>query len=647
MATTKVQAHSSSTAGSIAALALAKLREVLHKPEATWTCDGQRDAVLATLEGQKDVISILATGSGKTMQVILPVLLCPQEVTVLILPLRALVLDYQHRLEMMNIPYQEWTTYSNEPKSLGLCNLVLLTIEQAKKQAFSTAIAALNDHMHVKRYVFDEVHYALTAGEYRDSFSHLEDLRATLPVQFVLMSGTVGPHSMHTLFAKFGLTPASITIRTKTVRPEIQYVLHTPLLTNILIAKRVSSLAANYTTQFKPEDRGLVYAESKTMLNELSKVMQTLRYEGGSSMTNSAREAAYQAWLKGTCSWMSCTSAFSAGMDYAHVRVVIFAGTPERLVDMVQEADRSGRDKYHAIALIIPHVRPQNRDSTSVTVHTGEKDLKAVLYRPQITPQDPKACLRYALSKFLDGIGTSCTSLPNAEQCSRCKPVLAMPPLLTRHFHGEFHPPTLTTSYVTTAAKRTAEEIEDTSFAKAQRTSRRRKSERDAKLLEAVEDLSWALAIYHDRCMSCAFWAVEPACNQSLSRCPEWEDFFDEEAKGDAWQLYCQFKKSIHYKQHNTSTGDNPNICFKCGVPQIEGLHGTFGSTECPDEDKIVPLAFFVWHWNRKELEKAFGRVWASIAEYAVWLAQVEVPPKTNANRVFIWFANIDINSTE
>lgn len=51
------------------------MRQVLGKPQIFWTSDGQREAVIATLRRQADVIAVLATGAGKSMLAILPVTL--------------------------------------------------------------------------------------------------------------------------------------------------------------------------------------------------------------------------------------------------------------------------------------------------------------------------------------------------------------------------------------------------------------------------------------------------------------------------------------------------------------------------------------------------------------------------------------------
>ena len=240
--------------------ALTHLRTVLKNPRALWTCEGQRLSVVAVLQARADVLSILATGTGKTMQVIIPVLMEPRQTTVVILPLKALVTDYQRRLDAMDIRYQVWQTYSNNPHAVRTdVNLILVTIEQAQKAVFKEELVKAHRSQPIKRFVFDEAHTALLAETYRQSMRHIDELRHMLPVQFVLMSGTIPPNAVAAVRDRFGIMPNAVEIRTTSVRPELQYMLEPPLRQwgNEPIALRAQLLMEHYTAEFQPEDRGL------------------------------------------------------------------------------------------------------------------------------------------------------------------------------------------------------------------------------------------------------------------------------------------------------------------------------------------------------------------------------------------------------
>lgn len=616
--------------------ALNKLREVLHKSSAEWSCPGQKRSVMAVLNGTADVVSIMATGSGKTMLVLLPVLLEPHLITVVIVPLKALLMDYSRRLDNFGISYELYTTSHHTSKPLqGSTNLILLTIEQARKRAFKEAITQLHRTHVVKRFVFDEVHFALTASDYRTSFKYMNELRAILPVQFVLMSGTVAPHSMDALRHSFALTENAIEIRTKTVRPELQYILEPPVTSVAHVVKRVVMHVEAYTVQFGPDDRGLIYAETKNMIAALEKATTLVRYEGGDTMTDAQRDAGFKSWIRGDCRWMACTSAFGAGLDWASVRVVLFAGTPIRLGDMVQESDRAGRDKKHAIALIIPFKTPPQLSKLPITLHTGEREMNAIIYK---TNTGRTSCLRHGFTSFYDGLGTTCTDLPHAERCSRCEPIHpASSPILSSRCY--VYKPPLIPSHLS-IPKRHISQVETSNvFEAAHQLSKKHKAEREAHVIKAATTLEDALRQYDKTCIICE-WSSTTSCGLPLPQCPNWKE--------GRWSDYKAWKPTVQWKKHTESTAEAPNVCWKCGVPQIsDNIHGTFAknTNSCRYEDKIVPLAFQIWNDEdeRKEAEKRFGKKWSNIEAYTQWLTEISKPPLTCAAELYIWWVYVGL----
>ena len=88
-------------------MALGALRTLLQRSDADWSSPQQRQAVIAILECQRDVLAIMATGSGKTMLILIPVLVEPDKTTVVILPLNSLMDDLCRRLNGFSIPYDQ------------------------------------------------------------------------------------------------------------------------------------------------------------------------------------------------------------------------------------------------------------------------------------------------------------------------------------------------------------------------------------------------------------------------------------------------------------------------------------------------------------------------------------------------------------
>ncbi|KAH7903590.1 hypothetical protein BJ138DRAFT_1020380, partial [Hygrophoropsis aurantiaca] len=88
------------------AAALAVLRGLLKIPGAGWTSEAQYNTIRAVLAGQTDVLSILPTGGGKTMAILIPTLMDPTQISIVYLPLKSLMTDYIRKLPEMGIRYQ-------------------------------------------------------------------------------------------------------------------------------------------------------------------------------------------------------------------------------------------------------------------------------------------------------------------------------------------------------------------------------------------------------------------------------------------------------------------------------------------------------------------------------------------------------------
>lgn len=466
------------------------------------------------------------------MQIILPALLLPKERSVVILPLKALIIDYERRLKAMNIPYQVWSTYSQDTLLIRRdINLVLVTVEQATKQAFKEALVQADRDIPIKRFFYDEGHIIITADNYRASMRNINEMRTILPVQFIVMSGTVPPTSMPALRNAFGIMEDAVEIRTKTVRPEIQYVLEPPMKQwgNENIVQRVQKLVECYTQQFFPGDRGLIYVETKNMGGLVAKTLNVPCYEGGKTMNDEQRAQSYATWTKKDKAFMVCTSAFGAGVDWPTVRVVIFAGSPRSMINFIQEADRAGRDQLHSVIIIVSEPKSTFKGGSSKgnppSIHAGHNEMQALLFA---RTAGRTGCLRYLLSQFNDGVGTACSDLPSCALCSHCSPVNASdPPYLSRQAYI-YDRPLITHAL---AQKRTIDQVDPSTtvtdqedpFQQMQLQSKRRKDERYQHLRQGTQALKTALDLWVGRCMACYILNLdddEADCGLPIWKCP-------------------------------------------------------------------------------------------------------------------------------
>ncbi|KAJ7204086.1 hypothetical protein GGX14DRAFT_369082, partial [Mycena pura] len=202
---------------------LAVLRQ-LEGPQANWKTPEQYQAVRAVADWKGDVMIASATGSGKTMAAVIPALL-DNQYTVIVLPLIALIEDWERRLTAKKIPYERFLG-SRQPTLQGRANIILVTSDLQKKSSWDTAISVLQKRTGrmVRRVVPDEAHYYFTdLGFRREAFTNPETLRIG-ESQLVLMSASFHPAARNFAKKKFKLTNLQM-ITGSSDRPELNLVI--------------------------------------------------------------------------------------------------------------------------------------------------------------------------------------------------------------------------------------------------------------------------------------------------------------------------------------------------------------------------------------------------------------------------------------
>lgn len=611
--------------------ALAKLRQVLGNPSAKWTSEGQRLAVRHVVERRGDLLAVLATGAGKSMLAILPALLDLATVTVVVVPLRSLLLDWSRRLNEFGVRHHVYTAAEDRSHIPSACNLVLVLVDQARKPDFRHAIDVLDRSRPVRRIILDEIHYMLTHDSFRNSLRHMYELR-TKPCQFVLLSATVPPTSVASLREGCLMTPNSMLVRTDTVRPELQYILEHPFSDTNAMLQRVCEIVQYTQPQFSEKDRGLIFVPYKTLLGQLVNTLRCPAYHGGDEITDQERSEACDRWMRASSfsdAWMVCTGAFAAGNDYPHVRVVIHAGTPYDFSELSQAQGRAGRDRVHALACILP--LSQSQVHLDHSEHKGHPALERLLYKPT-TAND---CIRAQVSSHCDGrVDLNCHSVPGAQLCSRCLSSRSADLKLT----GQFYPAAsrllqhelLTPDATVTNGSLPLGDV----FEQAVTLSRTKKCERKDYTANYADQLYDALSQYKTLCIYCLVSGKRTVNHHDIMQCDTLQPVRAE---------YLSFRQGIYYAPPLRK------ICFKCHVPQLnDKLHPTFLSKadkkNCIFPDLLAPLAYavFITPALADAAAAYFATQWHDIAQFLTWLLSPPVTPHaSNIVALYMWWTSL------
>jgi ERCC4-related helicase len=611
------------------------LRRYTNKPNAQWTSNLQWQAIAQVYQREEDIIAITATGSGKTMVALLPTLLGKNnELALIVLPLISLITDYKRKLDAMQIPYDIYSTdkaYINPH-----AKFLLISADVTMSLKWPQFLVTLTDKYDVTRLIFDESHIPMTSTDYRRVMSLLDQLRI-IPMQIVLLTGTCPPSSEARMMELFGLEPASTVIfRGQTDRPELEYI---RMKKASSIEKALENLNQIIQTERSTTDdsrRIMVFVPFITNGTVAASTLNCDFYHSNPTdhdpehndyfTRQHEKEKIYNSWYKGRKPDGSkndiivATAALGAGNDYPSVRLVVHLNTPYKFIGYIQEISRAGRDENPAKCILIPvHAIPPKQDSV-------DQDYKGMQEMHDYAFSEDTTCLRYAITRYSDGVGVYCNSDPKRQKCTLCltpKPTAGENSHIT---HIRDQPLPIITPSHNHSLKR--KRRDGSAFTALMDAARNRKAKREKAEIDYVESFQLALAIFNSSCAFC-FMKDAAADAHNLMTCPSLKSQLDN---------YKKWKSSIFYPKKFLNRS-----CFFCHIPRIGNLlHEKVGKPSDCDYPDVVPVVAFGVYID-PELRAAaaayFGTNWKTLGDYGKWLTTY---PKdrhlTYISAVFLWY---------
>ncbi|KAG2030303.1 P-loop containing nucleoside triphosphate hydrolase protein, partial [Suillus americanus] len=321
----------------------------------------QAAAVELTAQRKHDLFLVLGTGGGKSL-VFMAAAVNAQEIqqglmTLVVVPLQALLQDMRRRLDEKNIKYSQWTAGTSGVRSDTRC--ILVTADAAANPSFLTFLHRIFHDKRLARIVLDEVHLILTSEHYRPLLRYLDQLRQ-VAVQFLMLTATMPGIATAQLLQKLQILPTTTKlIRGSTTRPNIVYSRFkidsrdSTRLTFTDVNGRSQNIATfilNYSENLPVGDRILVYCLTKDDAKSLAGRLSCDFYHA--KLEEAHQNRIYNQWTshQGSCI-LTTTSCLGAGMDYPAVRMVVHWKSPRNLLEKEQESGRAGRDgeKAHSV----------------------------------------------------------------------------------------------------------------------------------------------------------------------------------------------------------------------------------------------------------------------------------------------------------
>ena len=311
----------------------------------------QLESIAAQQQG-RDLLTILPTGSGKSLCYQLPAL-TENGLTVVVSPLIALIEDQVAALKAAGLPAAAITSQENGATHAetmrraenGAIKLLYISPERLALEGFSQWLLRQN----LRGFVIDEAHCISEWGhDFRPDYRRLGELKTRFPgVPIAAFTATATPRVADDIVRTLGLeNPLRLT----------------GAFTRDNLTLNVRRRSGNGEAQLLafldayPHESGIVYTftrkEAETLANLLNKKgIRAGCYHGG--MEAPARSAAQRDFLNDETRVVCATVAFGMGINKSNVRFVAHMDLPKSVENYFQEVGRAGRDGVASECLML------------------------------------------------------------------------------------------------------------------------------------------------------------------------------------------------------------------------------------------------------------------------------------------------------
>lgn len=336
----------------------------------------QKEVITSLLKGQ-DTLTILPTGSGKSLCYQLPALIT-KGVCLVVSPLIALMKDQVQQLNKKNIPAAALYSGLSHDESKEVYrnaldeNIKLLYVSPERLQ--SERFIRFLQQATISFIAVDEAHCIAQWGhDFRPAYMNIKDIKYDIPGKpIIALTATATPKVEEEIIERLELKNTAV-IRGSFVREELA-----------LEVREVENKETQLiSTLSKTQRSNIVYCRSRRTCKELSLL---LNQEGLSStyyhagLSKEERDQAQLAWLDNKVKTIVSTNAFGMGIDKADVGLVVHYDLPDSLEAYYQEVGRAGRDGNNSAGIVLYNARSLTRQNEQAALKFPDENTLRQLY---------------------------------------------------------------------------------------------------------------------------------------------------------------------------------------------------------------------------------------------------------------------------